>query len=169
METQQKLTGLIKQETKDLVHGFARLNTNNKDHIPLEIIHLILLFYFCFSFNSDKCGKSIEISDDGQSIKNISPFLWSTCAYGHNNISNEFCDSFEIHFKMFCSLTGISQIFGYIESADSTTMTDWNDHVAYCKQKHSGIGLHVWGKTLYLYDTGGRSSNREMNYTPKKL
>ena len=68
METQLKLLKLMRQDEKDLVHGYVRLNTSNKDvteTVPLEIVTLILAFYFSLMFNTELHGDGFEFADDG--------------------------------------------------------------------------------------------------------
>ena len=161
MEAHLKLLKFIKPETRDLVNGFVRSYAQNL--LPLEIVRLILSFYFSFMFNLNQCGDNLKFSADGQSVQKLNDNGWSTAIYG-SVITNEICDMFEICFKCGTGKDRVNHIFGYIPDLELMKKVDWNDAIGAGSNEKYSIGILAHYDTFILFDEPGGCPWRYIEY-----
>lgn len=165
MTSKVKILKYIEQEERDIVSRYIKQYVNQ---IPSEIINMVLLFYFTFKFDTEKHGKNLEFSDDGQTVSVTGCVDWTSCIYG-SIVTDQICDTFEIYFIFDAKNDdALCHMFGYIPNIDLMQNHDWNSHIGDEGNEEYCVGFLVAAKnSVYQFDKPGGRPDHEIDYRPE--
>ena len=119
---------------------FGYVNNDSIFNIPIDIINIIVLYYYIFfEFYTEKCGDGLQFIDKTVTLIDYNS-TFSTCLFGEL-ITEKICNKYEIHFQYTTQSTYFSFFFGYAKSKNS--IKDWNDHIGDNENKKESVGIFV--------------------------